>query len=112
MEAIKARFDQQFAAWNISFPFEDPRHRSPGRLNGAGWNIRYCFIEDNGRLAMLYAASHRMTNDTLNRIDPDGTLTLLDSCWEFAPADDPAAAVQFDEHNRRFYQQLEALGLG
>jgi hypothetical protein len=112
LPAIKASFDERYRRWQISLPLDDLRNRRAGSIHQQGWTINYCFGRDGEREFLDYFASHRMTNDTLNRIWEDGTAELLGYCQEFYLAGDEEAKRAYLEHNRQFYQMVEEKGLG
>ena len=111
MNWIKQRFDEKYRQWQIEIPPDDLTSRQSGVLQQDGWTIRYTFGREGERAYMDYFASHRMTNDTLNRIYSDGTCELLGYCMEFYLANDPQAKREYLRHNRAFYALVKALGL-
>ena len=111
MNPIKQRFDDKFRPWQIELPLEDLTAERKGSIQASGWTIRYHFGYEGGRGYLEYFASHRMTNDTLNRIYEDGSEALVGNCEEFYLADDPEAERANREHNRAFYQKVRELGL-
>jgi len=111
MDKIKAAFDQRFQPWQITLPEDDLHHRRKGKIHIQGWTITYRFGNEDGKDFLEYFASHRMTNDTLNRIYEDGTTELVDACQEFYIVNDPKAKVEYHENNRRFYKRVQDAGL-
>jgi hypothetical protein len=111
MELIKERFDEKFLNWQIELPLEELQQRKKGSIHKAGWTINYRFGQENGKEYLEYFASHRMTNDTLNRIYQDGTEILVGYCQEFYLAGDQKAEQEYTEHNRKFYREVEEKGL-
>lgn len=111
MSKIKATFDQHFQRWQIQLPPEDVENQRSGSIRQQDWLINYRFGREANRHFLEYFASHRMTNDTLNRIWDDGTAELIGYCQEFFLANDPEAEQAYIEHNRRFYQQVKDSGL-
>jgi hypothetical protein len=108
---IKEIFDERFRSWQITLPLEDLRGRNRGSIHKEGWTIHYLFGSENGREYLEYFASHRMTNDTLNRINEDGATSLTGYCQEFFIAGDPQAEREYTEHNRAFYREVAEKGL-
>jgi hypothetical protein len=108
---IKEIFDERFRSWQISLPLEDLRGRKRGSIHKEGWTIHYLFGSENGREYLEYFASHRMTNDTLNRIDEDGAASRVGCCQEFYEANNPQAEREYTEHNRAFYREVQEKGL-
>ncbi|MCI0395303.1 MAG: hypothetical protein L0322_10250 [Chloroflexi bacterium] len=88
MSKIKETFDRRFRQWQIQLPLDDLRHRRNGSIQQAGWTINYRFGREGSREFLKYFASHRMTNDTLNRIWPDGTAEVVSHFQEFCLAED------------------------
>lgn len=111
MQKIKAAFDRRFAHWDITLPAGSLAERRPGSIVKAGWTINYQFGTADGMDCLDYFASHRMTNDTLNRIYADGREELLGECQEFYKANDPRAQQAYLEHNRSFYAEVKRRGL-
>lgn len=111
MLKVKEVFDERFRKWGIRLPDEDLQQRRRGKIQKDGWNINYHFGSEDGEEYIEYFASHRMTNDTLNRIYEDGTTKLVGYCQEFYLADNPQAEEEYQEHNRNFYSRVEELGL-
>ena len=111
MNLIKQCFDEKFRAWQIQFPLKDLTTRQSGAIYQDGWTIRYTFGREGERAYMDYFASHRMTNDTLNRIYSDGTFEQRGFCLEFYLANDAQAKREYLRHNRAFYALVKALGL-
>lgn len=109
--AIKASFDEQYQRWQITLPLDDLRNRRAGSIHQQGWTINYRFGREGKREFLDYFASHRMTNDTLNRIWEDGMAELLGYCQEFYLAGDGEAERAYFEHNRQFYQMVKEKGL-
>ena len=108
---MKESFDQHFQHWQIELPLTDFLHRRRGSINEQGWTINYRFGKEAEREFLEYFASHRMTNDTLNRIWEDGVFEPRGACQEFYASNDESARQAFIEHNREFYRQVEEAGL-
>jgi hypothetical protein len=111
-QAFSQAFNEKFKRWGIQLPTESLEARKAGSLHRSGWMINYRFSTWEGRECLEYFASHRMTNDTLNRINADGSQELVGYCQEFFLADSPEAEREYYEHNRSFYAQVRAMGLG
>jgi hypothetical protein len=111
MDKIKTTFDQRFQRWLIRLPLDDLENRRSGSIQEQGWLINYRFGREENQDFLEYFASHRMTNDTLNRIWDDGTLEVIGYCQEFYLADNQDAQQAYLDHNRRFYQQVKESGL-
>ena len=111
MHKIKEVFDEHFQHWQITLPVEDLLSRNRGSIKRNGWTINYLFSGERGKEYIEYFASHRMTNDTLNRIYADGTTELVGFCQEFFLANDKKAEQDYLEHNRKFYAEVEEKGL-
>ena len=111
MHPIKVIFEQRFANWEITLPERDLEQSLPGSIRKGGWTINYRFDTSEGEEYIEYYASHRMTNDTLNRIYADGKYEMVDSCQEFLLANNPEAEQAYIDHNRQFYTKVKALGL-
>jgi hypothetical protein len=110
LQRIKQVFDARYAPWDIVLPVEQMHDQPRGTLQQAGWTIHFHYICADEDAYLDYFASHRMTNDTLNRIDASGHEEVLGYCQEFYLADNPQAEQDYREHNRRFYEQVRAYG--
>jgi hypothetical protein len=111
MPKIKEAFDRQFERWQIQLSPDNIETRRSGSIQQQGWLINYRFGREANRDFLEYFASHRLTNDTLNRIWDDGTAELIGYCQEFFLANNQEAEQAYTEHNRRFYQQVKDSGL-
>lgn len=112
MLELRQAFSDRFRHWGISLPLSDIEQRASGVIHQAGWTIRYHFNTEDGREYVEFFASHRMTNDTLNRIYEDGVAELVDVCEEWSDPADPDGVQKAQAHNREFYKRVEVLGLG
>jgi len=111
LKTIKRVFDQKYAAWGITLPIESLKAQSRGSIAHNGWTINYQFGTEQGASYLEYFASHRMTNDTLNRIYADGRAEVLGYCQEFYLAGNPKAEQDYTAHNREFYETVKSKGL-
>lgn len=111
LETVKQIFDKQYAFWEITLPNESLNERRRGSIIKNGWTINYQYGTAQGTDYLEYFASHRMTNDTLNRIYADGNEELLGYCQVFYEADDERAERDYFEHNRKFYEEVKHTGL-
>ena len=71
----------------------------------------YQFGIEQGEYYFVYFASHRMTNDTLNRIFANGRTELLGYCEELYVEGDKQAERDYHKHNRKFYEDVKRRGL-
>ena len=71
-ETVQQVFDQRLAAWEIALPADSRNERRRESIVKNGWTINYQSGAAHGIEYREYFASHRMTNDTLNRIYADG----------------------------------------
>lgn len=110
LRCIKQAFDTKYAAWNIVLPAEQLQEQRRGSIKQAGWTIHYHYITEDEGEHLDYFASHRMTNDTLNRISADGREEILGYCQEFYLANNAQAEREYTEHNRLFYEQVRKSG--
>lgn len=110
-DKIKQGFDREFESWNITLPAEDLIARRKGSINQAGWSINYRFGSADGMEYIEYFATHRMTNDTLNRIYENGNREVVGYCQVFYAANDPEAERDYYAHNQRFYAEVKSRGL-
>jgi hypothetical protein len=111
LETIQQIFNHNYAAWDITFPSESLNNRLSGSIVKNGWTINFQFGTEEGIDYLEYFASHRMTNDTLNRIFADGRKEILGYCQEFYEADNERAEREYLEHNRKFYEEVKRRGL-
>ena len=72
MTPQQATFADYFAHWGLTMPDEAVARRGDGHLNGAGWSVRFVWRDDG---TLLFRAGHRMTNERVHAISPDGVLT-------------------------------------
>ena len=111
MDKIKQVFDEEFGSWDIALPEDDLTARRGGAIHKAGWSINYRFGVEGGAEYIEYFATHRMTNDTLNRIYENGSRELVGYCQVFYVAGDPEAERNYYAHNRKFYEEVKSRGL-
>jgi hypothetical protein len=111
LQVIKHTFDRRFAAWGIELPPGLTLDQPPASIFKNGWIINYRLVTEAGGEVLEFFASHRMTNDTLNRIYSDGREELVGSCQQFYLAGDPNAERNYLDHNRAFYETVKRRGL-
>jgi putative hemolysin len=63
-------FADDFAPWGLFLPDDAVAAHRDGHLKGHGWSVRFRWREDG---TLLVRASHRMTDERLYGIAPDGT---------------------------------------
>lgn len=73
--------------------------------------MNYRYLREAGEERLYYFASHRMTNDSLVRIYPDGRSETVDACQEFYVTGDEEAKRSYFATNRGFYDRVRELGL-
>ncbi|HEV2707291.1 MAG TPA: hypothetical protein VGV59_15325 [Pyrinomonadaceae bacterium] len=110
-DRIKQAFNEEFKSWNIVLPEDDLKERRRGSITKAGWSINYRFGREGGLEYLEYFATHRMTNDTLNRIYENGSREVVGYVQEFYAADDPQAERDYFAHNTKFYEEVKSRGL-
>jgi hypothetical protein len=110
LQRIKQVFDARYAPWDIGLPIEHIEEQPRGTIQQAGWTIHFHYIRDGEDAHLDYFPSHRMTNDTLNRIYASGHEEVLGYCQEFYLANNPQAEQEHRDHNRRFYEQVRESG--
>ena len=108
---LKDLFDSQYQIWGISLPETDFQQRRNGSILKNGWMIKYRFGWDKGIEYLEFFASHRLTNDTLNRIYEDGDNELVGCAREYFRAGDEKDKHALIEHNRQFYDEVKHRGL-
>ncbi len=111
LKKIKPVFDKKYAAWGIVLPEASLKDQARGSISYNGWTINYQFGMEGGQRYLEYFASHRMTNDTLNRICADGREEVLGYCQEFYLAGNPKAEQDSIAHNHEFYETVKSKGL-
>lgn len=111
MVKLTAAFAKYFSHWHIVLPAQDVENRAAGVIRQAGWTIRYHFGSQDEREYVEFFASHRMTNDRLERIYEDGTSETLGVSQEFYSPEDPDGETNLIVHNRDFYNRVKDLGL-
>ncbi len=63
-------FADHFAAWGLFLPDDAVAAHRDGHLKGHGWSVRFLWREDG---TLLVRAGHRMTDERLFGIAPDGS---------------------------------------
>jgi len=63
-------FADDFATWGLFLPDDAVAAHRDGHLKGQGWSVRFRWRDDG---ALLVRADHRMTDERLYAIAPDGT---------------------------------------
>ncbi len=71
MTPQQGAFAAYFGTWGLFLPDEAVEARRDGHLRGAGWLVRFRWHEDG---VLLVRAGHRMTNERMWAIAPDGTV--------------------------------------
>ena len=82
-EIIKRAFDRMFEHWGIVLPDDFDCDSLPRSVGERGWTINVRYVPDLGDGGLEVFASHRMTNDSLERIESDGSVTTIKSCAPF-----------------------------
>lgn len=111
LRTIKQIFDNYYLTWDIVLPAENLSERRRGSIVKNGWTINYLYGVAEGIEYLEYFASHRMTNDTLNRIYADGREELIGYCQEFYVAGNEQAKQEYLQHNHEFYEEVKRKGL-
>lgn len=114
---IKLHFAQTFARWEIFLPENVVANRQRGKFVQEGWAIWFLFGADENGEYFDYYSSHRMTEDSHERIYEDGRTEYLDAIIGMHQTSlDPQEAARLDaEHlaeNQRISAILEAKGFG
>jgi hypothetical protein len=79
VERIEQRFNERFKKWQIRLPPEDIAERRRGMILERGWSIKYLFgRNEKGEYLDVYA-SHRMTDDTHERVYESGEVEELEA---------------------------------
>lgn len=110
-------FAEYFASWGLTLPDEAATSLRSGYLKGAGWSVRFVWRADG---ALVFRAGHRMTNERVHAISPNGEFTDagLAAPSEFmvvpdgANAEDQARIQQeYRQEWRTYGQDVEAADL-
>lgn len=117
MTALETKFAKAFAHWGLVLPPEHVAERKRGKLVEAGWTIWYLFGRNDGGEYLDYYASHRMTDDTHERIYADGSTESLESIVGMRlcssdPAEDKKLAEAYYANNARIGRMLTEKGFG
>lgn len=117
MKEIKRLFDTRFARWGIALPAENVAQRQRGKILKRGWNISYLFGSDEGGEYLDCYASHRMTDDTHERIYRDGKVVELPAICSMRVCsknlqEDARLEQEFFEENRKISELLAEKGFG
>lgn len=117
MEKVKAEFDRNFKRWDICLPQEDILNRLRGQIIKNGWSIWYLFGDGEKGEYLDYYASHRMTDDSHDRIYFDGTRESLPTIMGMRmvspdPEEDARWEEEHDAQNREIEKVLEQKGFG
>lgn len=110
-EILRAAFAQNFEHWKITLPPEPLREGLRGMIQSRGWTIRYRVALVDGALCLEYFASHRMTNDRLERIRADGQTELLGYFSQISRVGEPDSARKLFARNRAFYAMVREMRL-
>ena len=103
MTPQQATFADYFAKWGLTLPDEAAARSRAGHLFGAGWSVRFVWRDD---ATLLFRASHRMTNERVHAITPDGVLTSAEPTPPLEFMVIPKEATPQDEARvQREYQQ-------
>ncbi|WP_445257338.1 hypothetical protein [Nocardioides aurantiacus] len=117
MTPQQATFADYFAHWGLTLPDEAMARRGDGQLNGAGWSVRFVWRDDG---TLLFRAGHRMTNDRMHAISPDGVLTQAELAvpGEFmvipegaSPEDEARIQREYQEEWRAYSEAIGAANL-
>jgi hypothetical protein len=69
--AQQEAFADYFSHWGLFLPDHAVAARRPGHLSGHGWSVRFRWRKDG---TLLVRAGHRMTNERVFAISPNGTI--------------------------------------
>lgn len=117
MTPQQATFADYFAHWGLTMPDEAVARRGDGHLNGAGWSVRFVWRDDG---TLLFRAGHRMTNERMHAISPDGVLTEAEPAapGEFmvipkgaSPEDEARIEREYQQEWRAYSEAIVAAGL-
>ena len=67
--AQQAAFARYFGAWGLFLPDHAVTEKRDGHVRGNGWSVRFRWREDG---SLLVRAGHRMTNERVFALAPDG----------------------------------------
>lgn len=114
---LEAKFRELFSNWELTLPAEDVAQRRRGRIIEKGWTVWYLFGRDERGEYLDYYASHRMTDDTHERIYADGTVEALESLQGMRlssqdPVEDKRLADAYYAKNARIGELLREKGFG
>ncbi len=113
-ELIKATVDRQYAPWGITLPDDFDRDSAPRSIGTGGWTINVRFLPESGGVLEVFS-SHRMTEDRLDRIESDGSVTSIATPQAFivhrAGEDSTVATESYHARNRAFYETVADRGL-
>lgn len=71
MTPQQSAFADYFRVWGLFLPDEAVAARRDGHVHGAGWMVRFRWREDG---TVLVRAGHRMTNERMLALTPDGAV--------------------------------------
>ena len=108
-DAVAHAFAEQFANWGLRLP----EHRQEiGTITGGGWVVNYRYLREEGEERLYYFASHRMTNDCLVCIYPDGRSETVDECQEARDGRDSDQRLPPQRRTRRWSRINPSAALG
>ncbi|WP_207208452.1 hemolysin family protein [Nocardioides glacieisoli] len=94
-------FAAYFAHWGLFLPDAAVASRTDGHVKGSGWSVRFRWQDDGG---LLVRAGHRMTNERIFVLTPEGEETTADIevPWEAMVFPKDATAEQRAEVERDY----------
>ncbi|CAB4913146.1 unannotated protein [freshwater metagenome] len=101
--AQQAAFARYFGAWGLFLPDRAVTEKSDGHVRGNGWSVRFRWREDG---SLLVRAGHRMTNERVFALAPDGEVEPAEPTAPFEAVVTPPGAS--DEDRTRAEQEHRA----
>jgi hypothetical protein len=117
MDLIERAFEERFAHWKLKLPRANVRTRQRGEIRKAGWVVQFLFGRDERGEYLDYYASHRMADDSHERLYADGSQVSLPVIISgFWGSDDPVEHAKlkaaYFEENARIAAELAEKGFG
>ena len=105
-QEVARTFARDFERWGFVLPEEAITQHKDGAILGQGWTIRWRWLGDTLR----FLSHHRMSDDALVDITPDGEKVIHSTPGTFYEVDNPEAEERMTQAWREHHARLEREG--